>query len=270
MQNYIGAIFFDIDGTLIDTRAGITEISDKLAKALPYLRERGYLTCVASGRSKAYLPNLKGEFGGYITCNGASAEIDGKILFEKYIDPMKLRAFTDYMDGHGFGYILENSQECFTTEFGSKTFQGLSGRLAKNYSCFYPLADLEHPETLQVTKMQIACDDAKEFAEVQRIFAEDFDILPHRYEMAADVEPVGVSKASAILEIIRILNIPGENTYAFGDDYNDVEMIRTVAHGIVMTPHVPALDTIGAYVTGSVAEDGVYMGLKHFGLVVDE
>lgn len=267
MEQYIGAVFFDIDGTLIEAKRGITQISARLEKALPVLREKGYLTCVASGRSRGYLPELGGHFGGYITCNGAVAEIEGKVLFEKYVEPEKLRRFTDYMDKHGFGYILENSEECFTTEFGSRTYQGLAGRLSKNYDCFYPLADLEHPESLRVTKLQIACDNEPEFRRIQEVFAADFDIMPHRYEMAADVEPLGTSKASGILDVLERLHIPRKNTYAFGDDNNDVEMIRTVAHGVVMTPHVPALDGLAEYVTGTVEEDGVYFGLRHFGLV---
>lgn len=267
MKKYSGAVFFDIDGTLIETKRGIDTISENTRRAIASLNKKGYLTCIASGRTRNYLPVLGDVFEGYITCNGAVAEVDGKILFEKFVEPEVLKHFMKYMDTHGFGYILENSEQCFTTLAGNRTFQGLTGRLSKNYDCFYPITDLTEPESFRVCKLQIACDDEIEFKRIQTLFAKDFEITPHRYEIAADVAPRGTSKASGIQELIQYLEIPKENTYAFGDDYNDLQMLQTVAHGIAMTPHVPPLDDIAEYVTGTVEEEGVFHGLLHYGLI---
>ena len=58
-----------------------------------------------------------------------------------------------------------------------------------------------------------------------------------------------------------------ENTYAFGDDNNDEEMLKTVGHGVAMTPHAKVLESVAEFITKSVEEEGVSYGLKHYGLI---
>ena len=55
-MNPIKIIFFDIDGTLVDSAIG--RIPAKTYEALNRLREKGILLCIATGRPPASLPNF--------------------------------------------------------------------------------------------------------------------------------------------------------------------------------------------------------------------
>ena len=75
------------------------------------------------------------------------------------------------------------------------------------------------------------------------------------------------AKKEGIRAVIDCLGIPMDNTYAFGDDENDFEMLQAVGHGIAMTPHARRLEGVAEYITCSVGEDGIFHGLQHYGLL---
>jgi hydroxymethylpyrimidine pyrophosphatase-like HAD family hydrolase len=49
-----------------------------------------------------------------------------------------------------------------------------------------------------------------------------------------DVAPAGVTKASALEDLRRVLGVPSDRTVAVGDGSNDVEMLRWAARGVAM------------------------------------
>lgn len=266
MKHYRGAVFFDIDGTLIVKRRGIDRIPSSAASAIESLKKSGYFTCVATGRSDGCLPDFGDLLEGYITCNGAAAKIGKTRLYETFFSRDLIRRFMAYMNQNRLGYILENTEGGYYTPFGGAAYQSLAARLASHYACVLPIERME-AEKFSVSKIQIACDTAVQYEGIKAAFDGEIDIAPHRYELAADVAPAGVSKAGGILKILKMLDIDPKNTYAFGDDHNDVTMLKTVAHGVAMTPCIPALKQDAEYVTKMMEEDGIYLGLRHFGLV---
>ena len=77
----------------------------------------------------------------------------------------------------------------------------------------------------------------------------------------------GINKAEGVKAIIDRFGIPIENTYAFGDGENDVEMLGAVGTGIAMEIHSPALDGVAKFVTDSVKNEGIYNALKKLELI---
>ncbi len=66
----------------------------------------------------------------------------------------------------------------------------------------------------------------------------------------------GVSKGRAIRWLARRYGVPLEQTMAVGDQYNDLEMIAEVGHGVAM-PSAPAeVLSIARYVAPPLAEEG--------------
>ncbi len=49
-----------------------------------------------------------------------------------------------------------------------------------------------------------------------------------------EVVPKGVTKASGLDYLLKILQIPKENLYAFGDEHNDIEMFKLATHAFAM------------------------------------
>ena len=76
-----------------------------------------------------------------------------------------------------------------------------------------------------------------------------------------------VNKGSAIKELCKIWNIPIEKTVAFGDNYNDVDMLKTVSMPFLMENAPSELKQIFKNITDNNDNDGIYKGLINIGLL---
>ena len=63
------------------------------------------------------------------------------------------------------------------------------------------------------------------------------------------------------------MNIPLEHTIAFGDNYNDIDMLETVAMPVLMGNAPEALKKAFPNITDSHDHDGIYHALLKLGLV---
>lgn len=79
--------------------------------------------------------------------------------------------------------------------------------------------------------------------------------------------PKGFSKASGIRDVIKLLDIKKENTYAIGDSTNDLEMLQFSGHSIAMGNSNKKLFDVCSYITDDIEEDGIYNALKHYNLI---
>ena len=77
-------LFFDIDGTLLNSELKIPE---GVKKELKRLKDAGHYLFVASGRPLAFISNqiIEAGFDGFVLCNGAHVELNHKIIFENRI-----------------------------------------------------------------------------------------------------------------------------------------------------------------------------------------
>ena len=66
--------------------------------------------------------------------------------------------------------------------------------------------------------------------------------------------------------MIDYLKINPDDTYGFGDSRNDLPMLETVAHGIVMGDAPENLKK-KFLATTSIYDDGIAEGLKKMGLI---
>ena len=89
----------------------------------------------------------------------------------------------------------------------------------------------------------------------------------HEPVNSVEFVPLGVNKAKGIEVILDHTGISREDSYAFGDSANDIDMIKYVKYGVAMGNSVPELLEIAPYQTARVDEDGIEKGLKKFGLI---
>lgn len=66
----------------------------------------------------------------------------------------------------------------------------------------------------------------------------------------------GVSKGMAIRWLARRLGVPLAQCIAIGDQYNDLEMISEVGHGVAMPSAPAAVQAVARYVAPPVADEG--------------
>lgn len=73
-----------------------------------------------------------------------------------------------------------------------------------------------------------------------------------------EVQSCSVNKADGLRQLCEAIGISTEHVWAFGDDSNDIRMLREMGWGVRMANHQPSLDGVGDDVTKfSNEEDGV-------------
>lgn len=74
-----------------------------------------------------------------------------------------------------------------------------------------------------------------------------------------DLAPEGVSKASALEQVRRILGVEPADTVAVGDQRNDLEMLGWAARGVAMGQAPEEVKEAAGEVTASVHDDGLVL-----------
>lgn len=106
-------------------------------------------------------------------------------------------------------------------------------------------------------KLLIALESEKEYKEVCAL------LTPDLYAQLADGGKVCVvmnrstSKFNAIRQLADLWDIPVSQITAFGDDYNDIDMIKACGIGVAMENAVAEVLEVANVVTGSNNNDGV-------------
>ena len=220
--------FLDIDGTLLDCFGGITDITPKVKAVIRALQANGDYVFIATGRPYAFLSQAILDFGfdGFILANGAQVIIDGKTIYSNPMDKEYVKKMASELEKLNVQYILEGGTHSYMKE----SF--------KNFYAFYD-------------KVGVSSDPEYDY----------FNSIDYNaFELYAKKN----TKATGILKAIEHLNIPIENTYAFGDGKNDIEMLSTVGCGIAMGN---ACDEVKGYankVTDTVHNDGVAVGIENY------
>ena len=87
--------------------------------------------------------------------------------------------------------------------------------------------------------------------------------------MSGEMTKMGVNKATGMQRLMDELKIGREDTIAFGDGRNDIEMIEETGLGIAMGNAVPELKSVAKYITTNIEEEGITAACKHFNYIKD-
>lgn len=264
MNNFKGIVFFDYDGTLADEKEGIFLPTAATRQAAAKLRKNGYAVMLCTGRALCYVPECGISFDGYVTSNGAYAEVEKKEVFSDYVDSAELFKLTAAMDELGLYYSLERQDMCYAKDKNEADFRYMLDNFRINPDVFFPLEE-KKPE--KIAKLLLACADDAKAALLAEKFKGSFVFEKHRKNASYDIGKYGVSKGKAVEAVISSLGISRADTYAFGDGTNDYDFLRAVGHGIAMGYHAPILDEAAEYVTDTVKNEGITKALLKYKLI---
>jgi hypothetical protein len=91
-----------------------------------------------------------------------------------------------------------------------------------------------------------------------------FLIKQHQKGLSFDLTLKGESKAKGIRKLVESLGMDMEDTVAFGDGRNDVEMLSEVGFGIAMGNGADEAKEVANYVTDDVDKNGIEKALDKF------
>ena len=261
-MTYKGAVFFDYDGTLADEANNIFLPTETTRKTVEKLKEQGYAIFLATGRSKCYIPDIPGFFDGYVAANGAYCELDGKCISSIEIEKETLDSMKNEFDKLGLEYSFENQEALFVKNMNSEAYITMLNTFEIPLDIMRPLE-----EGTNICKGIMLFNSDKQFEELKKLFAGTALFYRHRTYNSADVAIPGVDKGVGVRSVIEKLGIPYENTYAFGDGTNDIEMIKSVCHGVAMGESVEGAREVAEYVTDTVINEGITKAFEYYDLI---
>ena len=260
---YKRAVFFDIDGTLWDRS---NHIPESAIEAIHLLQSRGHLAFLNSGRSRGYIfeETLLGiGFDGIISGCGCMIEYQGETLYQYTLPEEEAQRAVDILRRFGLWPILEGHERlyldpCFLeTDYGKKLHRDLGKRLG-----FIE----EHRGHWGLCKFSCLLPAGSDLGSCISALAPRYYPMVHGTHLV-EFAPVGHTKATGLARILSHAGLSPEQSIAFGDSANDLEMIQAAGIGVAMGNGQEELKKEADLICPPMAEDGIYRALLELGLL---
>ena len=258
-------VFFDIDGTIVDNETQI--IPESTTEAIRRLRENGHLPVVNTGRPYGQIdPRVRAmDFAGWVCACGMEVILDGEYLRKDYPTPELCQFIIKKCKENNMLIQAETDKDLFYD--GDMTYTPAplreADRLAKKGIRVIPYQDVEDQSFIKFVTHDIPESNRVAFLEAMDPY---FDPIIHRGTMIEYIKK-GNTKALGMELILRELGIAKEQTFAIGDSENDLSMFAIAGTTICVGDGMEKLKENADYITDAVLSDGIYNGLKHFGLI---
>ena len=256
-------IVTDLDGTLLNSEH---KVSNRTIKTIKQLRESGMKFVIATGRHYQDVKQVAQQIGGdiyLITSNGAQIhDKAGELFYNRHIEPSKVQTLLEISQKYPLHRNIYQKDQWLAEEHNQ-----ILQNMQKHSNFIYQISDFKQLSHRDISKFFFIADEAilKELeAELIQEFGHELNIS-FSLSYCLEVMATGVSKASALQQILNIKSIPSSRVMGFGDGMNDHEMLQLVAHPVLMENASSTLYEClpNAYQTLSCDKDGVAYYLEH-------
>lgn len=270
-------VFFDIDGTLVSKGNYIPETT---IEAIAELKKNNIEPVLATGRPPLLMADIAKKLGidSYISMNGQYIVFEGKVIESNPIPMDLVDELVEFANGRKDGVIVCTEKEIIINSRISLSPDSWYLKALKKLASFIPTRfelaireiamkqkikkkDYENKEIYMVNLKVDRKDEASYLANFESLH------FTRASEHTMDAINHGVSKAKGIEKLLKHLNVALEDTVAFGDGLNDLEMIEYVGTGIAMGNAFEELKEKAGFVTNSVYNDGIMEALKKLKLI---
>lgn len=251
-NSMIKMVASDLDGTLLI--GGRQTLPEEIFPLVKELKKMGILFVAASGRQYANMRNLfapvKDEMA-FISENGGLAVQNEKLLYCDSFDKELVRE------------IIQVIWEKPGAEFSCST---------KDF--YYIMPKTEHYRHLMIEEVKNQCKIIKSFDEItepcmkvavyerEGMTEESIQYWRERFKDRCtvvtsgfawvDFVPFTTNKAKGIRKYQELLGIGPDECMAFGDEYNDIEMMKSVKYSFAMKHAKPGVKAAAFYETEKV------------------
>ncbi len=258
----IKLIVSDMDGTLLNDEKVVDR---EIFEVIPQLKEKNIHFMAASGRQYPSLLTLFQEHKKDVVLiaeNGAFVVHDNKELYSSVMEKDLVHYCLEEIGK------IEQTEAILCAKYISYTTDPETYRIMSSPKFHYKikLVDSLYDVKEDIIKVSFV-DMAKTGAEVNS-FARLLPLVKERAEIAVsgfncvDIVNKGVSKGTAIEAIQKEWGISTEETMAFGDNYNDVEMLWRAKYSFAMENAEAGVKKHARFIAGSNNEGGVVKEIR--------
>ncbi len=237
MKNTTHKIFvFDVGNTLIAKPSN--RMVSALVNDLSALKNAGNVIGIATMRNLAMLNELIAQVGFdfIIALNGAYIECENQILLDSPVENKDLIQIKNTLNSNNLHY-----------------------NLYAKYNIINSTNQLEFVYGIELK-------DCSNFIDSLRTQFPTFIFHIWEKGKTCDIHSKNVSKSIAIKKVCEHFGISLENTIAFGDGFNDIELFQLCGVSVAMETAPNELKQIATFLTKSVTDNGVSWALKNLPL----
>ena len=267
MTNNPKAIFFDLDGTIINGNGGPfpgdLRLMEEAVKA-------GHRLFINTGRSFSNIPEIVLDlplWSGAAAGGGAHVLLacpdthttpgkkpEYKTIYHKWVDEKHLCDICAWYLKSGKLLILEGEKDCYIVNPSKQPFVSPSAKIVTKADDFYTRYAGDF-----ITKITMNADISLQDRELLEV---SFKINIFTYYSEGILK--GEDKAKALGILLEAAGIKRENSIAVGDGINDIDMLRYAGMGVAMGNACPEVKAAAGAITGNCGENGVAEMLRRF------
>ena len=237
----------DLDGTLLRTDKTISEY---VRTILNECHKKGIKVVYATGRggtAERVAPSK--YFDGRITMNGAIAKVGDALIYDRLIPFKTARPILTACNKHGIKITSEISGMHYSNFVVSDLWSNISN---------FELVDfLLHDKDAEKIYTPNSTQEDRLF--IEKLLPDNlyFVVTADGNGFLGQIMHNEATKAKAVAALAQYWNISMSDVVAFGDDYNDIDMLSFSGISVAMGNAVNELKTIADYICLSSVEDGL-------------
>ncbi|MBE6577704.1 MAG: HAD family hydrolase [Ruminococcaceae bacterium] len=240
-------IITDLDNTLLTSDKNISEYT---VRVLEECRKQGHMLAFATARSEASItrfvemlkPNVIVSNGGAVIRSG------GEVIYQNLMSAQDvskiIEMFFAFTDGKGLMTLdCEDGYYCNFRPSDADRYGGYVQTDFKEFKCCAHkiTAGLERDEWAE--KIAKACPDCT--------------VVSFTGEIWRGISAKNSDKGTALSVLVSHLGIGAEDVIAFGDDTNDIGMLKLAGTAVAVLNAIDEVKAVAEYVTDSNDQDGV-------------
>lgn len=254
-------IFFDVDGTLVDSKTH--EIPDSAIESILQAQKKGNKCIISTGRHLYKLFDLNKikdvKWDGYILDNGSLImDSNKKIISKHFLRNKQIHEIIKKCKEENMVCTLQLMDKIIAplgySKYMKSTYEFLNWKLNDD------IRNYEEEEVIYAIIYNSINYDFQKFSQIK-----DIVLYPNNSDYA-DINYINASKANGIKELLSYLDLENENTFCFGDSHNDMEMFKYVKTSIAMGNACPQLKELASFITTDVNNHGIKRALENFNL----
>ena len=273
MKGEIKALCTDVDGTLLDSRKELSvrtiDTIRKVSASMPVM--------LASSRMPAAMRHLQAQLGildhplvcyngGYVIQYQAKDQVT---VFESITIPVEVcSAILDMSKNTDVHVSLYHADEWYAPRMDQWTEREEKITKAKSVVREGRVVLDEWASTDKGAHKVMCMGPAEEIAILEKQLRESLAQAIHVYHSRStylELAPKQISKATGVdLAMKKVYSMSIKDVMAFGDNYNDIEMIREAGFGVAVANARDEAKAVADYITGKSVDDGVAEAIERF------